>query len=103
MPLIDNLTKCRNALRYTPKSISDYLDVSVDTYMKYETYATSIPMTVVIKLCDLYNVYGVTLEKLLEPDFSIEVSIADRVDPQDFKSLAQFNRIIYNYSKIKSL
>ena len=50
------LKEVREEFGYTQKQVAEYLCVRQNTYSQYESYKREIPLTLLIKLADLYDV-----------------------------------------------
>ena len=87
-----NLSKLRNEHGYTQKQVSDYLQITQSNLSKIENGERNFNMTLLDKLCLLYNC---SPEYLLgESDYHEKTSIAFRSDEKvDLNVIAKMNEI----------
>lgn len=101
-----NLKDYRLRYEYTQDQIANYLEVDRSTVSYYESGDREISIIHLNKLCDLYYI---ELEDLLEPDEaskSVNLAFAFRTESkneQDLKSIAQFQKIVKNYLKMRKM
>lgn len=110
MELIDiigkNLQDYREKNNYSQDQIAEYLGIDRSVISRYEKGEREISLVFLNKLCDLY---GIELDDLLDPDAASKtanLAFAFRVnskDKQDLASIAQFQKIIKNYLKMKKI
>ena len=87
-----NLRKLRVENGYTQKQVSDYLDITQSNLSKIENGERNFNMTMMDKLCLLYNCSSQYL--LGETDFHEKPSIAFRSDEKvDLNVVAKMNEI----------
>lgn len=101
-----NLLDYRLKNNYTQDQIAEYLDIDRSAISHYEKGDREISLLFLNKLC---NLYGIELEDLLEPDTASKtanLAFAFRVDSknqQDLTSIAQFQKIVKNYLRMKKI
>jgi len=101
-----NLQDYREKNHYNQDQIAEYLGIDRSVISRYEKGEREISLLFLNKLCDLY---GIELEDLLEPDAASKtanLAFAFRIDSQnqqDLTSIAQFQKIVKNYLKMKKI
>jgi len=101
-----NLQDYRLKNEYTQDQIATFLGTDRSTISHFEIGDREISLLFLNKLCDLY---GIELDELLEPDAASKtanLAFAFRIDAkntQDLTSIAQFQKIVKNYMKMKKI
>ena len=101
-----NIASYRKKIGYTQDHIANFLGTDRSTISKYESNEREIS---IINLEKLANLFGVELEDLLEENSVTKtagLAFAFRsagMDENDMSSIAQFQKIVKNYLKIKEL
>lgn len=101
-----NLKDYRLKNKYTQDQIASYLGADRSAISYYESGKREISIVDLNKLCDLYYI---ELDVLLEPNAAINaanLAFAFRINSkniQDLTSIAQFQKIVKNYLKIKKI
>ena len=99
-----NLKAIRDSLGLNQDYVATFLDIKREMLSYYETGTRPAPISVLVKLSDLY---GVTLKDLLDKNpktSSLNAAFAfraDEVNKEDLEALALFKRIARNYIKMK--
>ncbi|MFA7289371.1 MAG: helix-turn-helix transcriptional regulator [Melioribacteraceae bacterium] len=103
----NNIKVLREKLNYTQSQLADFLGIRERvTISYYETGERSIPLEHLTKIADLF---GIELETLLTNDPEVLLTNKffafrkDRLNQEDYITLASFHRIVKNYRKLKSL
>lgn len=101
-----NVKAFREKLHYTQDAIARYLGVKRETISYYENGKREIELTKLEKLADLFNV---ELEDLMAEEISthdLDFAIAFRsegLDESDLTQISEFQKIIKNFHKMKTL
>lgn len=103
----NNIKVLREKLNYTQSQLANFLGIGERvTISYYETGERTIPLEHLTKIADLF---GVELEVLLtgEPEDLLTNKIfafrKEKLEANDFLTLASFHVIVKNYRKLKSL
>lgn len=103
----NNIKVLREKLNYTQSQLANFLGIGERvTISYYETGERTIPLEHLTKIADLF---GVELEALLtgEPEDLLTNKIfafrKEKLEANDFLTLASFHVIVKNYRKLKSL
>lgn len=101
-----NIASYRKKLGYTQDHIASFLGTDRSAISKYENNEREIS---IVNLEKLANLFGVELEDLLEENSvtkTVGLAFAFRsagMEENDMSSIAQFQKIVKNYLKIKEL
>lgn len=101
-----NIASYRKKMGYTQDHIANFLGTERSTVSKYESNEREIS---IVNLEKLANLFGIELEDLLEENSAakgVGLAFAFRsagMDENDMSGIAQFQKIVKNYLKIKEL
>lgn len=101
-----NIASYRKKMGYTQDHIASFLGSDRSTVSKYETNEREVSIVNLEKLADLF---GIELEDLLEENSVTKVAglafafRSDGMNENDMTCIAQFQKIVKNYLKIKEL
>lgn len=101
-----NIASYRKKMGYTQDHIANFLGTDRSTVSKYESNEREIS---IVNLEKLANLFGIELEDLLEENSvhqTASLAFAFRssgMDENDMSGVAEFQKIVKNYLKIKAL
>ncbi len=100
---VKNIRALREKQGYSQEQVAGYLDISIATVNQYETDTLAIPATTVSRLALLFNVdeYDLYQDKPQQhPILSAFTFPVDNLLSKDLKSIAEFKKIVLNYSHL---
>ena len=101
-----NLASLREKRGLTQDDLAKYLNVKRPMISYYETAERDIPLPHLEKLADLYNVELADLMEEAPDAKQATLAFAFRAEglqPEDLKSIAEFQRVVKNYLKMQRL
>ena len=101
-----NLAILREKRGLTQDDVARYLNVSRPMISYYETAEREIPLLHLEKLADLYNI---EVADLMESSTDVQKATvafafrAESLEPEDLKSIAEFQKVVKNYLKMQRI
>lgn len=95
-----NICKLRKEFKYTSQQVAEYLDVSVDEIIQYESGIKTIPSEYISKLAILFNVDEIELfeENPSKNNILSLITLpAKNMQAKDLKAISAFKKTVLNY------
>ena len=107
------LVELRKKVNKTQTGIADAIEIKRDTYARYET-DTELPLTILKKLCELYNVtsdyiifgnessvYNVgNNSRVYQPTFSTKIDYNSNIDNEEWILTEEEQKLIKNFREL---
>ena len=100
-----NLAFLRKLNNMTQAKVSDYLGINRVELSYYEGGVRNVPVNILNKLADLYQVQLIDILEMNQEDKSIHriAFRADNLSKEGYKAISEFRKIVKNYLKMKKL
>ena len=102
----NNIKTCREKLSLTQDTLANYLGVKREMISYYENGKRSIELAKLEKLADLFDVELSDLLKETTSQIELDLTFAFRsegLEDTDIKSIGEFQKIVRNYLKMKTI